>query len=275
MKYFNSYFVMVPAIIIGTIAMVSFGVSPAIWVQNILIWIIGTVVGSIYLKRKKENVDRGNLALSIVLIALLVLPFGFAGIDGVHRWVTLGPISIYIASIILPFILIQYWTLVLNNRKQYAIGLTFLILIILLLQPDAGQLTAFACAAFIMMWKTIRHWTMKALSFIFMTALVIVSWVFLDDLAPVPYVEEIIFLVADLGNVWLLLGILSLVLLIIPFFSYGKMNPISLSLGVYFLLTMVVTFLGDFPMPIMGYGISPIIGYFIAITWLKKNSETI
>ena len=36
-------------------------------------------------------------------------------------------------------------------------------------------------------------------------------------------------------------------------------------------MMMFVTFLGNFPMPIMGYGISPIIGYIIAITWLNNN----
>lgn len=46
---------------------------------------------------------------------------------------------------------------------------------------------------------------------------------------------------------------------------------ISLSLGIYFLVSILVTFFGNFPMPIMGYGGSPVIGYIIVITWLKKN----
>ncbi|WP_251284647.1 hypothetical protein [Cytobacillus sp. AMY 15.2] len=101
---------------------------------------------------------------------------------------------------------------------------------------------------------------------------VILSWIFIDDLAPVPYVEDIIFLVADLGIVWLILGILSLLLLLSPFFYYGRSNIISLSLGVYFLITMIVTLFGHFPMPIMGYGISPMIGYFIAVSWIRMNN---
>ena len=36
-------------------------------------------------------------------------------------------------------------------------------------------------------------------------------------------------------------------------------------------MVMIVTLFGNFPMPIMGYGISPVIGYFIAITWLNNN----
>ncbi|MFB3164431.1 hypothetical protein ABLO26_24020 [Neobacillus sp. 179-J 1A1 HS] len=232
---------------------------------------MGTVLGSIYLIRNKEKrLTKGNLLQTVVIIALLVFPFLFNGSDGVHRWLTFGPINVYIASIILPLLIIQLWKLELNNI--YAIGFYFITLIILLFHPDAGQLTAFASATIILFWKNISNGMMKCFSIILTVAFVIMSWVFLDDLAPVPYVEDIIFLVADLGIVWFVLGILSLLLLLSPFFYYGKKNIISLTLGVYFLMAMIVTLFGNFPLPIMGYGISPIIGYFFAITWLKKNT---
>ncbi|NYE08906.1 cell division protein FtsW (lipid II flippase) [Bacillus niacini] len=229
-------------------------------------------MGSIYLIRNKEKtLSKGNFLQNVVIIALLVFPFLFNGSDGVHRWLTIGPINVYIASIILPLLIIQLWKLALNNI--YAIGLYFITLIILLFHPDAGQLTAFACATTIMLWKKISNGMMKYFSLILTVTFVIMSWVFLDDLAPVPYVEDIIFLVADLGSVWFVLGILSLLLLLLSlFFYYGRKNIISLTLGVYFFMAMIVTLFGNFPLPIMGYGISPIIGYFFAISWLKKNT---
>ncbi|CAM5214233.1 hypothetical protein UACE39S_05485 [Ureibacillus acetophenoni] len=113
----NSYFLMVPAILIGTYAMISFGVSPSIWMQNIIIWLIGTVVGSVYLiSNKGRNVSKGNLPLSIVLIVLLALPFLSNGLEGVHRWLTVGPLNIYIASLILPLFSIQIWNLASYKR---------------------------------------------------------------------------------------------------------------------------------------------------------------
>jgi hypothetical protein len=42
LKGIVSYFLMFPAIFIGTLAMVSYGVPPSIWIQNIIIWILGT-----------------------------------------------------------------------------------------------------------------------------------------------------------------------------------------------------------------------------------------
>lgn len=270
------YLLMFPAIFIGTIAMVSYGLTLSIWIQNILIWLLGTVFGFIYLVRNKnQKWNKGNLLPNVVLIALLIFPFLFNGMDGVHRWLTFGTINIYIASIVLPLLIIHLWDLAFNNRERFAVGLLFITLFMLLLHPDAGQLSAFACATAIILKKTISKRIIKFLSLTLAAFFVILSWVFLDDLAPVPYVEDIIFLVGELGTVWFVGGILSLILLVIPFFYYGRKNVISLSLGVYFLMTMIVTLFGNFPLPIMGYGISPIIGYFIAISWLRKNNEKI
>ena len=267
---------MFPAILIGTLAMVSYGVNPNIWTQNIIIWLLGSVLGFVYIIRNKEkNSSVSKLSHPIILVALLIMPFWFSNIEGVHRWLSLGPLNLYIASIILPLLIIHLWRLVIDNRERYVIGLTFITLTILLFQPDAGQLTAFACATTIIMWRNIGNKVMRLLSIILIAAFGIVSWVFLDDLAPVPYVEHIIFLVADLGVFWFVLGMFSLILLVFPFFFCGKNNIISLSLGIYFLMTMIATLFGNFPMPIMGYGTSPVLGYLIAITWLiKKNRRS-
>ncbi|MCM3763787.1 hypothetical protein [Neobacillus niacini] len=188
---------------------------------------------------------------------------------------TFGPINLYIASIFLPLFIIHLWKLALSTHEFYVIGLTFIVLVILLFHPDAGQVTAFACATAIIFWKKINNRMIKLFTLTLITTMVIVSWIFLDNLAPVPYVEKILFLAADMGIVWFVLGVLSLLLLVVPFFFIGKVSIVSLSLGVYFLLTMIVTFFGNFPMPIMGYGVSPIIGYLIAITWLKNIKTTI
>jgi cell division protein FtsW (lipid II flippase) len=276
LKGIVSYFLMFPAIFIGTLAMVSYGVPSSIWIQNIIIWILGTVWGSVFIIRNREkNLTNGNSSYTIIIVALLVLPFFFNDLDGIHRWLTFGPINIYIASIICPLLIIHLWKLTLKNREYYVFGLTLIILIILLFHPDAGQLTAFACATVIILWKKISRRIIKLLYITLTVVLVTASWVFLDDLEPVPYVEDIIFLVADLGNVWFIMGILSLILLLSPFFFYGKKSIVSLALGVYFLITMIVTLIGNFPMPIMGYGISPIIGYIISITLLNKNKENL
>ena len=224
MKKFRStlfYILMFPAILIGALAMVDYGVPSSIWLQNIVIGIIGTILCFVFLvMRKGKDSSFGKVSHTIIILALLVLPFLSNDLDGVHRWLSIGPINLYIASIILPLLIIAIWKV--TNRELYIIGLIFITLIVLLFQPDAGQLTAFAFATVMIVWKKISNKTIKLLSLTLMAVMVALSWYFIDDLAPVPYVEHIIFLVGDMGSIWLVLGVLSLILLLIPFITYRK-----------------------------------------------------
>ncbi|MEH6938299.1 hypothetical protein V7056_10605 [Bacillus sp. JJ664] len=265
------YLLMFPALLIGILAMVTYGVSSSIWIQNIIIWIVGSILGFVFLTKTKHK-QYGKLIdqRPIIIIALLIAPFWFNGLDGIHRWIQFGPLNFYIASIVLPLLLIYLWKLVGNKQYVYAIGLNFVVLVVLFLHPDAGQVTAFACATSILLWHKMNINLLNLCNLTITTTIVIMSWIFLDDLAAVPYVEHILFLVKDMGVMWFIFGLMSLLLLLFPFFFNGKRTTISLTLGVYFLVMMLVTFFGHFPMPIMGYGISPIIGYIIAISYLNK-----
>lgn len=268
---FLPYFYMLPALLIEMITMISHGVGFHIWIQNLFIWVVG--LSFCYVMSTKTTLkflDISPLSITTVLIVLLIMPFWFNGIEGVHRWITFGPFNFYLASISLPILIVYLWKLSINKHLSLMIGFIFLIEGILLMQPDAGQITAFASASTIILWRTIENSIWKYISLLLLALFVIASWNFLDHLAPVPYVEQIIFLVTDMGSILLFLGVLAPLLLIYPFFIPWKKDTLSLALGLYFLMTILVTFVGHFPMPIMGYGISPIIGYLIAITAIQK-----
>jgi hypothetical protein len=118
--------------------------------------------------------------------------------------------------------------------------------------------------------KLLRLFTLGILA-----VLIILSWVFLDNLPAVAYVEEIVALLANMGLLWLVLGVISLVVLPVPFILFPPRNfklP-SICLGLYFIIILISTLFGNFPVPLMGYGISPIIGYFISITWYVRKKH--
>jgi hypothetical protein len=50
----------------------------------------------------------------------------------------------------------------------------------------------------------------------------------------------------------------------------GESKLSSACIGLYYILIIVSTLFGNFPVPLMGYGISPIIGYYAAMTWYAK-----
>ena len=45
----------------------------------------------------------------------------------------------------------------------------------------------------------------------------------------------------------------------------GRGTRLGVALGVYMSATVLATFVGNFPVPVMGYGISPIIGYLLGL----------
>jgi len=72
----------------------------------------------------------------------------------------------------------------------------------------------------------------------------------------------------NMGLIWLIIGVISLAILPIPFILFPPKNlklP-SVCVGLYFVIILGSTLLGNFLVPLMGYGISPIIGYYIEIT---------
>lgn len=86
------------------------------------------------------------------------------------------------------------------------------------------------------------------------------------------YVEKILNMVGNMGILWFFLGITSLIILPLPFVFFAPKNLrlCSKCIGIYFIIILISTIFGNFPVPLMGYGISPIIGYFISITWFVK-----
>ncbi|WP_314067951.1 FtsW/RodA/SpoVE family cell cycle protein [uncultured Vagococcus sp.] len=270
------YFMMLPAIIIGSIAMIRNDLPLSIWIQNIMIWVLGCVLGYLFLsisKKRHSNKNPFDFIPIIISIILLTCPFFTSYSSGVHRWLSIGPIMIYPASIFLPLVIIYLDKTLANYPESYTLGLLVILLLILLFQPDAGQLTAFSCAISLLIFKKVDKPVLRYTSLVILLIFVGLTWLFIDNLAPVSYVENIFSLVKDMGPHWFVLGTISLILLVLPFFTLATYNWTYFSLGLYFLAEIVVPFFGNFPMPIMGYGISPIIGYLIAITYAINQSD--
>jgi cell division protein FtsW (lipid II flippase) len=265
----------VPSVIIGVIAMYTNKVPIAIFGKNIFYLIIGGLISCFILIRKSkvENNATTNTIAIVLTLMLLFLTFISSGIEGVHRWVSVGPIKFYVAVIVLPIIIIELWKLLQIREWWFSAAITIVISILLTLQPDASMVTAFSIPMIMLLWNKINNNVLRFCIVVLLSTLIIISWVFLDGLPPVSYVENIVSLVANMGIIWLSLGVISLVILPLPFmfFSPKKYKLLSVSIGMYFIIILISTLFGNFPVPLMGYGVSPIIGYFISITWLTKS----
>ncbi|GAA4271798.1 hypothetical protein U6A24_14505 [Aquimarina gracilis] len=264
---------MTPSIVLGVFTMYYHNVSSSIWLQNLAGLIMVSIFSYFILSHHK--LPKTNSSIVILLsILLLTLTFIHSGTGNVHRYLSIGIISLNIGSIVLPILLIELEKIVRLKNWWLIVLLTLGVITILFFQPDASKVTAFSIAALFFLSKHV----MKKIQYVVLSLPVlmsILSWFFLDELPPVDYVEGILSMTWEMGIVLFILAVLSLIVLPLPFFLFKtRINQsISISLGIYFSIVLLSTIFGNFPVPLLGYGISPIIGYTIAITWLIKNSE--
>jgi hypothetical protein len=261
-----------PALLIGTYTMNYFGVSKSIWFSNFIFLSLCIAIGLISNKFKLFFASINLNFFFLISITLLLSSFFNEGSFNVHRWIKIASVNLNIGLIVSPIILIQ-----LSRLKQYDLSIFIVVFItlIFLFQPDASQVTAFSISVLILFLNRIESKIAKFFFLSFVLIVIIIAWKHLDNLQPVNYVERIIQMTGKINKFLPLLSLFSLALLLLPFFIVyiKEKNQLALSLGIYFALTTLASFFGNFPVMIMGYGISPIIGYFFALFWLISKQE--
>lgn len=272
-KYFIPFFSGFPCVLVGTIIMYIYGISLSICMQNLLCFVVCSGLLSIYVSLEINIKSKQLYFIALFNIALLCTCFFFDGIEGVHRWINIGPLALNVGFISLPILLIVIYKIADNQNSNVCNILALVIAIILCLQPDASMLSAFSIAL-VPFYCTINRKNFWKYSWIILLSLSCSSWVNLDKLEPVPYVEDIIFLAANQSIIYLFCCVLSLVIMLIPFFkrdSSAHYKLIPISLGLFFLVLILSTLLGNFPVPLIGYGISPVVGYLLSVSYVEQN----
>jgi cell division protein FtsW (lipid II flippase) len=272
-----------PALVVGVIVMRRHDVSPLLWGQQLgagLLLMFFCVGGIVALHRAPRSTPRALAIVAIAALLLLTATLLTPGVEGVRRWVSIGPLQLNAAFVTLPILLIVFGGIV---RGDVASSTTWLVrsavliaAAVLVLQPDGSQATAFAVAlAVLLLQRTtaIHDWLVAAIVVIS----AIISWSRPDPLDAVPYVEGIVGLAASDGPMWLIAALVALVLLPIPFLADAATRHagyrVSLALAAYFAAASIVSFVKPYPVPLLGFGLSPILGYFVALGWVIAQRE--
>jgi hypothetical protein len=257
-----------PALIIGIVTMRHLGVSTSAWAINIAATAFGLLIWFIGRRLPPPRRPATRAVLAAAGIATILLPFASNGMLGVHRWVSVAGLRLHAAAIAAPLVLLCVAAAA-SHRVGRALAITAIAGIILALQPDAAQATSFAaaCAVVVLIGagtKQPRHVVATVALLLVVSA---ASFIRRDPLPPVAHVEEIFGVVASGGTGPAAVATAALLLLPMPFFVawYRHRRPPALALGVYVAMTVLAPAWGTFPVPVMGYGASPILGYFIAL----------
>ncbi|MCY1081069.1 hypothetical protein [Archangium lansingense] len=268
-----------PAIALGAAVANTLSVPARVFAPNLLAVLVG---GAIALTLPRAGAGPRARVLQwlpglafLALLATLLSP----GSEHVHRWISFGPVRLHASAAFLPWIL---GGLMSSSARARAFGLALALgaQLIHLAQPDAAQATALALGLLPLLANgtLVRRGTGLALAGVFLL-LAAASWTRADPLLAVDHVERVLVLASSRGALWILAAGVAGGLLFLPLLlALGRPStaPAGWGLGftLYFATTLGVTFLGNFPVPVMGAGAGPVLGWYAMVAMLFAGLPT-
>ena len=234
------------------------------WV-NIAAFLVGLL--AIHFGRPAGSLASARM-LGAIAIAILALPL-ITGpqLDGVSRWLPLGPLTLNSGLLVIP-------VLTLMALRDDKLGWAFLAAAFLItsLQPDAAAVLALAAAAGAWVWVHATRWGLAVAG----AAIGVGSFLLEQPSpAPVPFVEYIVpMLWHEMGVPTQAIGLV--VLLLAPLFYLLRSEAgltadrcaIALAYGAF----LGSSFLAPYPVPLAGYGASAIVGLMAALGCMRDSS---
>ena len=254
-----------PALILGVITMRYLNVSTSAWSMNLAAGAVGLLMFALLRYLASPTSRFAWYVTTIGSVTAILATFASAGLDGVHRWVSVGGFALHASAIVAPAIIASVAT---APRPHLAVATAVVTAVLLALQPDAAQTSSFAAASSVILIRDSRFRLSRRIGgLVALMACSIVSFVRPDPLKSVRHVEGILEEAIARGPAWGTLATLALLLLPTPYFVAWarRRHNLTLALGVYVVLVTIAPTWGTFPVPIMGYGVSPIFGYHIAL----------
>jgi hypothetical protein len=247
------------AVAVGAAVSARSGVADALWIRNLAAWAVGGLIAF-----GLSFLPRGALAAAPwLLVAGLAASFLSPPLDGVHRWIDLGPLHLNAAMVLLPMAVVS---LAARGSEPWPKWIAaFLSLALLVAQPDASQTTTLA-AGMVLVAGASSGRPIVRLSLVAAAALLAgAAWSRPDPLQPVPEVEQIIGLAYGWSPVVAGVALLALgVTAATPVLAAPSgVRMAGAALGLCLLVWSIVPFLGAFPVPLVGIGMGPIFGAWL------------
>ena len=213
--------------------------------------------------------DRGAARIVALCLAGIgaTLVSGF-DLDGVRRWLPLGPVRLHAAMQLLPAMIAALPRL--SDRSQLAAVTA--VAVVVMLQPDFAAALAL-CAGFAAShWRRWREPSMAA-GHVVVALCAIGSAFRTDSLAPVRFVENV---VVDGWIVHPMLGMLLLAALLLaigaPAAAKGAARDSAAGVMGAWAGFAAASLVGAYPTPLAGYGPAAILGYGLAMAVLRDLS---
>jgi cell division protein FtsW (lipid II flippase) len=209
---------------------------------------------------------RGERALALALLALLFAPLLTGpAINGIARWLPLGPVSLHAGMLAIPVL-----TVMAARDADYAAPLLLLALLASLLQPDAASAFAITIAA-VGIYHAKPDWKLGVVALVGFFAMIIAA--LRGELPAQPVVERVLVQYAHQSVAATLALFAALVASFALMANAAPLErPARLALaGSLFGFTMMAL-MSNYPSALIGHGAAPIIGYGLALGLVRQSS---
>lgn len=257
------------ATIAGMMTVKSYSIPISVFYPNLVAIIVGILLSLSIIFKWHEVKLKQVKAISILSVIFLLSSFLFPGQTNVHRWISIASFNLNISMIVLPIILFCLNYFLQSKNFLEAIILFVITGIALTYQPDAGQATSFALAVLIVFGLNKTNLALFFGVFITASIIIVMSWLRVDLLEPVEYVEEILYMLRSFGPIGHFAILVTAIFSFYPFIymSTKQSKALPVAFIVYLLSTFVVTEFGHYPVPLLGAGASPIIGWYLMLAF--------
>lgn len=256
------------AIAFGAITMAAHDIPAARWVVSLVGWAIGAVMA---LGLARIRVTPARLRVLAAAGAMAVVG-SLAGPEqsGVHRWIGLGPLTIYAAALALPATLAAIVRLGLDDRASWIVALA--IGLALLAQPDVSQSAAFTIGILIVAFR--RNGWRWAIMPCLLAGLTAATALRPDPLQPVAEVEQIISMAWQASPLLAIAMIAVLAGSAATFLLSARRKNGAWALAAYAAVAMIAPLFGWFPVPLAGSGMSFPIGLWLGAAVLTMSDQS-
>lgn len=197
-----------------------------------------------------------GVTLAAAAAALWTTTLWGEDLEGVRRWARAGPLLFHVGFLVLPPALAA----LLSAPRSVGVAGLCAIAAALALQPDGGAAMAFAAGVAVLAVR--RRAPTSAAWLAVAGAGAAVAWFRPDPLPAVAFVEGVVRLALDRSPA---LGVLAVVALALPAGFVLVADRRDAALAAFWAGAAAACLIGNFPTPIIGAGVTPILAY--ALTW--------
>lgn len=249
--------------VVAGIAWLAVGNAPMAWIAVNALALVLAVALAFWLPLPRS--ERGALILAAAVV-LAIWATALAGIpvEGVRRWIGIGPVRLHLGYLVLPLLMVLAWRL----RSPAAVALLVAALGATVLQPDRAATVGLTAAAAVLALQ--RRDGPSVLAFAAGLAACFTVSQQPDDLAPVRFVEQV---QSDAWAMHPAAGLVLTLAALTPLLLLRHTSAAAAPLAAFLTAAGLMVFAGPYPSILIGYGAAPILGFGLALAALRCQSQ--